>query len=427
MEHSASRWNQISGRIPKMGLALVPALFTLSCAAISQPLPPNHQPVGQAFHIRAADLPPPYATDSIASPAYRVDRRADATLKVPPGFRAELFATGLSHPRWMAVAPNGDVLLAESRASRITLLRDADGDGKAEIVTTFADALDSPHGMAIREGWVYVAEENQVRRLPYRVGDLQASGDAEDVTGPRALGNGGGHWTRNLVFSPDGSQFHVAVGSRGNIQVEAEPRATVQQFNADGSGQKTFATGLRNPVGIAVYPGTNDVYVVVNERDGLGDGLVPDYLTRVQPDGFYGWPFSYIGANPDPSMTGIRDDLVDQTIVPDVLFKSHSAPIGLVFYTGAQFPADYSGDAFVALRGSWNAATPTGYKIVRVPFRDGRPVGSYSNFATGFWVTGPGRAGVIGRPAGLAVWNDGSLLVADDTGRAVWRISYVGK
>ena len=408
-------------------LALVPALLTLSCAAISQPLPADHQPVGESFHIRPADLPPPFATDSVASSAYRVDRPDGATLNVPAGFRAELFATGLSHPRWMAVAPNGDVLLAESRAGQITLLRDADGDGRAEVRHSFADGLDSPHGLAIRDGWVCVGEETRVSRLPYRVGDLQASGPVEAVTGPRSLGSGGGHWTRNLTFSPDGTQIHVAVGSRGNIQVEDPPRATVQQFRADGSGQATFASGLRNPVGIAFYPGTDDLYVVVNERDGLGDGLVPDYLTRVQPGGFYGWPYSYTGSIPDPNMGGRGADLAARAIVPDVLFKSHSAPLGLVFYQGTQFPAEYRGDAFVALHGSWNSATPTGYKVVRVPFRDGRPVGSYSNFATGFWVEGRDRAGVIGRPAGLAVWNDGSLLVADDTGRAVWRISYQGQ
>ncbi len=405
---------------------LVPALLTLSCAAVSQPLPPDHQPVGESFHIRPADLPPPFATDSVASSAYRVERPADATLRVPAGFRAELFATGLAHPRWMAVASNGDVLLAESRAGKITLLRDADGDGKAEVQGTFADGLDAPHGLAIREGWVYVGEETRVSRLPFRVGDMKAAGPAELVTGPRALGNGGGHWTRNLTFTPDGSRFHVAVGSRGNIQAEDPPRATVQQFAADGSAQTTFATGLRNPVGIAFYPGTDDLYVVVNERDGLGDGLVPDYLTRVEPGGFYGWPYSYIGSTPDPNMRGRGADQAARAIVPDVLFKSHSAPLGLVFYQGRQFPAEYQGDAFVALHGSWNSATPTGYKIVRVPFRDGRPVGSYSNFATGFWVAGRNRAEVIGRPAGLAVWTDGSLLVADDSGRAVWRISYAG-
>lgn len=405
---------------------LVPALLTLSCAVVSQPLPPDHQPVGESFHIRPADLPPPFATDSVASSAYRVERPADATLNVPAGFRAELFATGLSHPRWMAVASNGDVLLAESRTGRITLLRDADGDGKAEVTSTFADGLDSPHGLAIRDGWVYVGEETRVSRLPFREGDMKAAGPVEPVTGPRALGNGGGHWTRNLAFAPDGSRFHVAVGSRGNIQAEDPPRATVQQFNADGSAQTTFATGLRNPVGIAFYPGTDDLYVVVNERDGLGDGLVPDYLTRVEPGGFYGWPYSYIGATPDPNMRGRGADQAARAIVPDVLFKSHSAPLGLVFYQGEQFPADYQGDAFVALHGSWNSGTPTGYKIVRVPFRNGRPVGSYSNFATGFWVAGRNRAEVIGRPAGLAVWTDGSLLVADDSGRAVWRISYAG-
>jgi glucose/arabinose dehydrogenase len=200
----------------------------------------------------------------------------------------------------------------------------------------------------------------------------------------------------------------------------------VQEFKADGSGQRTFAAGLRNPVGIAFYPGTSDLYVVVNERDGLGDGLVPDYLTRVQEGGFYGWPYAYIGRNPQPDYAERRPDLVQKTLVPDLLFESHSAPLGLVFYDGAQFPAVFRGGAFVALHGSWNAGKPTGYKVVFVPFRDKRPVGHYENFAVGFWAAGQQRAQVWGRPAGLAVAADGSLLIADDVGQTIWRVSYGG-
>ena len=239
-----------------------------------------------------------------------------------------------------------------------------------------------------------------------------------------AFGSPGGHWTRNLVFSRDGRRFFVAVGSRANLAEEPAPRATVQVFDADGSGQRTYASGLRNPVGIAFYPGTDDLYVVVNERDGLGDELVPDYLTRVRDGDFFGWPYAYLGANPQPGFADRRPGLVARSKRPDVLFRSHSAPIGLVFYDAGQFPREYRGDAFVALRGSWNASRPRGYMVARVPFENGRPAGAYEAFATGFWAAGERRARVWGRPAGLAIAADGSLLIADDTGGVVWRVSY---
>ena len=222
---------------------------------------------------------------------------------------------------------------------------------------------------------------------------------------------------------PDGKRFFIAIGSESNIGEDPLPHASVQSFAADGSDQRTYASGLRNPVGIAFYPGTNDLYTVVNERDGLGDGLVPDFLTRLQEGGFYGWPYAYIGHHPQPDFPS-RPEMVAKTLTPDLLFQSHSAPLGLVFYEGSMFPAEYKGDAFVALHGSWNSAEPTGYKIVRVPFKDGRPQGYYENFLTGFWLGGTSPAQVWGRPAGLAVAADGSLLIADDAGGVVWRVSY---
>lgn len=384
---------------------------------------PQEQP-GTRFQVSPGDLPAPYATPAVSNSPRVVGRPAGARLRVPEGFAANLFAADLEHPRWMAVAENGDVFLAEPRAGEITLLRDADGDGRAEQRTTFADGFERPHGLAFHRDHLYVADIERVWRIPYRAGDLEARGERAPVTAPEALGSGRGHWTRNIAFHPDGSRFFVAIGSRGNIAEEAVPRATVQVFDADGSGQRTFAAGLRNPVGIAFRPGSADLYVVVNERDGLGDGLVPDYLTRVEEGGFYGWPYAYIGGNPQPGFAERRPDLVEKTLVPDLLFESHSAPIGLVFYDAEQFPADYRGDAFVALRGSWNANAPRGYKVVRVPFVDGAPEGGYENFATGFWLAGSDQAAVWGRPAGLAVAKDGSLLIADDTGKSVWRVSY---
>lgn len=384
----------------------------------------EHQPVGARFHITVADLSRPRASPSVANPPAYIARPGGATLRVPEGFRANLFAVGLEHPRWIAVAENGDVFLAEPRAGRITFMRDEDLDGRADLVTVFWEGFRSPHGLAFAGGYLYVADTRAVWRFPYRPGQVRASAPPVRVTPPGALGSAGGHWTRNLVFSPDGRRFFVAIGSQGNLAEEPAPRATVRVFNADGSGGRTFAAGLRNAVGIAFYPGTEDLYVVVNERDGLGDDLPPDYLTRIGDGDFFGWPYAYLGPNPDPDLGDLRPDLVARTRVPDVLFQAHSAPMGLVFYDAAQFPEAYRGDAFVALRGSWNRSRPTGYKVVRVPFRDGRPVGVYENFATGFWAAGGKRARVWGRPVGLALAADGSLLIADETGAAVWRVSH---
>ncbi len=383
----------------------------------------DNQKVGQHFDIRPEAMPAPYATSSASNAPDMIARPTGATLRVPPGFAASLFAEGLEHPRWLAVAKNGDVFVAESDAGKVTLLRDVDGDGKAEVKATFADGFEQPHGLAFRAGALYVADTRAVWRIPYADGALQGASRAA-VTPVGAFGGSADHWTRNIVFDSKGRLF-IAIGSSANVGEEPPPRATVQVF--ENGKLHTFASGLRNPVGIGFYPGTDDLYVVVNERDGLGDGLVPDYLTHLVEGGFYGWPYAYIGHHPDPHYGKKRPDLVAKSITPDLLFQSHSAPLGLVFYEGNQFPAAYRGDAFVALHGSWNAALPTGYKIVCVPFRNGRPAGGYDNFAVGFWAKGTGTASVWGRPVGLAVAKDGSLLVADDAGKAVWRIAYTGK
>ncbi len=391
--------------------------FMLAAAASAeQPVP------GQRFDVRPADMPPPYLTSSARNPSRLARRSPGASLQVPPGFRVTIFAEGLAHPRNLVVAEDGAVFLAQSRAGEVTLLRDDDGNGAAEIVRPFISGLLRPHGLALHGGFLYVADSDFVRRYPVRAGADAPAGPAEILTPARAFGAPGGHWTRNLALSADGTRIYVAIGSTGNISVDPEPRATVQVFEA--GRQRTLAAGLRNPVGIAVYPGTEDVYVVVNERDGLGDELVPDYLTRIREGEFFGWPYAYIGNNPQPGQAELRPDLVAKSQVPDVLFQSHSAPLGLVFYDGEQFPAEYRGDAFVALHGSWNAAEPRGYMVARVPFEDGRPLGWYEAFATGFWAAGTATAVVIGRPAGVAVAADGALLVADDAGGRVWRISY---
>lgn len=386
---------------------------------------PNHETVGEHFTYLASNLPPPYATPASAERSVKVQPPDPAKLELPKGFHANIFAGNLANARWLQVAPNGDVFLAESEPGKITLLRDAKGNGTAGLRTTFAEGFKNPHGMAIANGKFYVADAYGVYSFPYKDGDTKASGPRTQVTEPNVFGALGGHWTRNLVADSKGD-LYVAVGSAENIADTDPPyRAAVSKIVNGKLVQ--FATGLRNPVGIAYYPGTNDLYVVVNERDGEGDELVPDYMTRIQQGEFFGWPYAYMGQHEEPSLKGKRPDLVAKTKVPDVLFRSHSAPLGLVFYTGTQFPAAYRGGAFVAHHGSWNAASPRGYRIVYVPFANGRPAGGYNDFALGFWVKDAAPAGVMGRPVGLAQAKDGSLLVADDVANVVWRIAYNGK
>src|SRR2546429_6939678 len=242
----------------------------------------------------------------------------------------------------------------------------------------------------------------------------------------RVFGIVQGHMNRHLVIDPKTGALFVGVGSSGNLGVEPDNKATIQRFDADGANQSTFASGMRNPTALAFHPATGDLYAVVQERDGLGDRLVPDYLIRVQQGAFYGWPYAYIGQHPQPGFAQLRPDKVKASLQPDLLFEAHSSTMDLVFYDGQQFPAEYRGDAFVALKGSWNRSEPTGYKVVRVSFKEGKPQGSYENFVTGFWVSGKDRAEVWGRPAALAVAKDGSLLIADDTGGTIWRIAYTG-
>ncbi|MCP5433118.1 MAG: PQQ-dependent sugar dehydrogenase [Alphaproteobacteria bacterium] len=397
----------------------------LALLAAAGPATAREEHPGERFSFSADELPSPREQSSPFNPPQVVPRGTDEVPVVPAGFVASVFADDLDHPRAMALAPNGDVLLAESDAGKVTLLRDGDHDGRAETRATFAVGLNRPHGIVVEKDAVYIADQLAVWRFPYRAG-AERGGARAPVTERGALSPPGGYWTRALAFAPDGGHFYVAIGSRRNVDEEAPPRATVQRFARDGSGQETLASGLRNPVGMAFYPGTDDLYVTVNERDRLGDALVPDYLTRIEPGDFFGWPYAYIGGHPDPDFGDKAPEMVAAAKRPDVLFEAHSTPIGLVFYDKAAFPEEYRGDAFVSLRGSWNAAEPTGYKVVRVKFENGRPAGWYDNFATGFRVGGTDKAAVWGRPAGLLVLDDGSLLVADDTSKTVFRVRYVG-
>lgn len=381
--------------------------------------------IGMQYHIRFEDLPAPYATKSAGNRPVVIDRPVGAQLRLPEGFEVSLFADGLQHPRAMAVASDGSVFVTEANVGQVTRLVDEDGDGRADSVTPFARDFRLPSGIALHDGDLYIADERAVWWLGSAVGHAAAEG-RRPITRAGALGDAGGHWTRMLRFSPDGKNLFVSVGSESNVDEEPLPRASIQRLDLVSGDQTLYAAGLRNPVGLAFLPGSDRLFTVVNERDGLGDGLVPDFLTEVQEGGFYGWPYAYLGANPDPKFGDIRPDLVTSTLAPEVLFAAHSAALDLVFYDGDQFPEAYRGDAFVALHGSWNAATPTGYKIVRVPFEDGKPLGSYETFVAGFWTEGETPARVWGRPAGLALTLEGHLLIADDEGGTIWRVKWVG-
>ncbi len=371
--------------------------------------------------ITPADMPPPDATPSVDNGPLVVPRPAGALPRVPEGFHVELFAEGLENPRMVRVAPNGDVFVVESRANRVRVLRD-------KAMHVFATGLNEPFGVAFRPGWVYVANTDSVVRFPYADGDLSARGAAETVA-PGISGGGrlrgGGHWTRDIVFSRDGTKLYVSVGSFSNDSDDAREadRARIFEYSADGKNERVLATGIRNPVGLAVEPETGDLWTSVNERDELGDNLVPDYVTRVRDGGFYGWPWFYIGPNQDPRHAGKHPELRDKVIVPDVLLQSHSASLGMTFYTGRTFPPEYRSGAFVAEHGSWNRARRTGYKVIFVPTKGGVPLGEYVDFMTGFVLP---DSTVWGRPVAVAEAKDGSLLVSDDGGNCIWRVAYVG-
>jgi glucose/arabinose dehydrogenase len=384
--------------------------------------------------IVAEDLAIPYETASANNFPRVVKRPEGAWPKAPEGFEVTEFATGLTEPRVIVRAPNGDLFLAESRANRIRVLRDADHDGKPEINQAFATGLNRPFGIAFypvgpEPKYVYVGNTDSVVRLPYKNGDTKATGPAERLINNIPSGNervgGGGHWTRDLEFSPDGKTLYVSVGSRSNVSDDAteKRRAMILAFDPDGKNERIFAWGIRNPVGLATHPKTHQLWTSVNERDLLGDNLVPDYITHVEEGGFYGWPWYYLGPNQDPRHKGKHPELKDKVIVPDVLLQSHMASLDLTFYDGDQFPAEFHHDAFASEHGSWNRARRVGYKVIRVPMKDGKATGEYEDFLVGF-VTKDGN--VWGRPVGVAVAKDGSLMVTDDGSGTIWRVKYTG-
>ena len=415
--------------------ATVVTAFVLACAtAQNNPVRMAYSPgTGPADQLQ---LPTPFATPSARNNSKVIGWPQGKMPTPAAGFEVSLFADKLDNPRQAYVLPNGDILIVEATrewpgradrpeksANRITLFRDSNHDGKPEVRETFVTGLNMPHGMAVLENWFYVGNTDGIVRYPYKPGQTRIDGKPAKVLDLPA----GGHYTRNLIGDPAGKKLYIAVGSSSNVDEDGadakDPRrAAILEMNPDGSAMRVFAGGLRNAVGMDWEPSSRTLWTVVNERDLLGDDLVPDYLTSVKEGAFYGWPYSYFGQNEDPRKKGQRPDLVAKAIKPDYALGSHTAALGLAFYAGKSFPQRYRGGAFIGMHGSWNRSKMVGYKVAFIPFANGKPAGPMEDILTGF-IADESKFEAYGRPVGVTVAPDGSLLVADDSGGKVWRVS----
>ena len=434
------RWKIVS-YVKTLGTPKAAAMAAEASSSAKLNLPPTKPPFtdfrsefpGKIRKITVNDLPEPFMTKSAENGPKLVPRPANAWPKAPAGFKVELFATGLENPRMLRTAPNGDIFVAETDPGRILVFRGITGDGKPDLMGTYASGLNKPYGIAFyppgpNPQWLYIGNTNEVVRFAYHEGDLKASSTPEHIAD---LPAGGGHTTRDIRFTPDGKKMFVAVGSASNVDdpdttPEEKNRADIHEYNPDGSGMRIYAYGIRNAGGgLAIQPKTGNLWCSVNERDALGDNLVPDYITHVQDGGFYGWPWWYMGAHQDPRHKGKHPELKDKAIVPDVLLQPHNASLGFIFYEGKQFPAEYREDIFASEHGSWNKAARAGYEVIRIPLhQSGKASGEYQDFLTGFVLD---SGDVWGRPVGVTVAPDGSLLVTDDGSDSIWRVSYTGK
>lgn len=372
----------------------------------------------------AYKLPKPYHTPSANNRPRVIPRPEGVQLRLPPGFVIDEYATGFARPRFMLRGPSGEILLSDATVGgKVYVLLDKNKDFKADERKVLIDNLDRPYGLAWWKDYLYVGETTSVKRYKYDKAGMTA-GPGEEVFSMKDFGKG--HWTRSLLFDAKGEKLYVGVGSESNVSPGEDPRrAAINRMNPDGSGHEIFASGTRNPIGLHWYPGTTTLWAAVQERDGLGDDLVPDYFTAIKQGGFYGWPYAYIGPNEDPRNAGQRPDLVKKTLVPDVLLGSHVAVLDFIFYQGKSFPAKYRGGAFLAMHGSWNRSERVGYSVTFIPFKNGKPSGQMEDFLTG-WMLGPTQAEVWGRPVAILELPDGSILVSDDGGNKIWRVSYKG-
>jgi glucose/arabinose dehydrogenase len=371
--------------------------------------------VGLSWQQGIVKLPAPNATPSVSNGPKIVPRPEGAEIKVPAGFVVEEFASGFARPRYMALGPSGEVLLSDFVQNGAVWV--LNGTDRKKLV----EGLDRPYGIAFWKEYVYITEATAVKRYRYDAKAMTV-GAAEEIIPLKGFDKG--HFTRTLAFDRAGKKLYVAIGSSGNVVTgDPESRAAINRYNPDGTGHEVVAGGLRNPLGIRFYPGTDDLWTTVQERDGLGDELVPDFFTKVRQGGFYGWPYSYTGSNIEPRIKEERKDLVDRAIVPDVLLPPHMAVMDFLFYEGKQFPAEYRNGAFLASHGSNNRSTRLGYNIGFIPFKGGKPAGPMRDFASGLMMA-PDKQEVWGRPVGLVTMKDGSLLLSEDGNKKVYRIAY---
>ena len=368
-------------------------------------------------------LPAPFATPSSNNRPRVVDRPNGAKLQVPHGFEIEEYASGFETPRFMLYGPSGEILLSDSAAGAVYVLTDKNKSYKNPEKKRILGGLTRPYGLALWKDYLYVGEPTSVKRYKYDAKNMTA-GPGQEIASLKDFKTG--HWTRSLLFDSKGDKLYVGVGSGSNVDTGEDPmRAAINRFNPDGSGHEIYASGTRNPIGLHWYPGTDTLWAAVQERDALGDDLVPDYFTHIQQGAFYGWPYAYAGPHEEPRHKGERPDLVAKTIPGDILLQSHVAVLDFLFYTGKQFPKEYQGGAFLAFHGSWNRSKRVGYSVTFIPFQNGKPSGPVRDFLTG-WMISPESSDVWGRPVAIFQMQDGSILVSDDGGKKIWRISYKG-
>ena len=418
---------------------MIRAIFAVLGIAVAGVILATVAPKKASPSIGSSALPPPYATPSVYNWPLSIPQPDGAKLKVPPGFRVDSYAESFALPRYMVQGPSGEVLVSDSvpkPSGRVWILLTKPGAVAPLERRVLIRGLDLPYGLAFWKDYLYIAEVESIKRYRYDAKNMTV-GPGEEVISLKGLRNW--HWTRNLLFDRDGKRLYVAVGSGSNSALGEDPRrAAINRYNPDGTGHEIYASGTRNPVGLRWYPGTDTLWTTVQERDDMGDDLVPDFFTHIEPGGFYGWPYAYLGPHEDPRNAGIRrmrhpllwletafkvPEMINATLVPDVLLGSHVAPLDVVFYTGKQFPPEYQGGAFVALHGSVNRAKRVGYSLAFVPFRNGKPDGQVREFLSG-WMVSPDKPEIWGRPVGLLELSDGSLLVSDDGGKKLWRIHY---